>query len=132
MVYLMPAVAADWERRGIDWRARALRNLRAEDRGQVWTHEKIDVSGRRLWVAMMHPDGLGSSRLLCAAELAATFPEGYQLGLPDRSCALAISATLSAAELAQVTNLVDSCYAGAAIPMRPGLFQPSDLLERAD
>jgi hypothetical protein len=72
-------------------------------------------------------------RACCARlNLPQPFPRATSWGLPDRSCALAISATLSAAELADVTNLVDNCYARATIPMRPGIFQPSDLLERAD
>ena len=131
MVYLTPRVATEWEGQRIDWRARALENLRAEDRGRVWTHEKADASGRRRWVAMMHLDGLGSSRLLCTSELRAAFPEGYQVGLPDRSCALAISTALSSAELAEVTALVEKSYSGATTPMHSGLFDPSGLVESA-
>src|SRR5215207_11578677 len=64
MLYVTPGRAAEWDRVRPGWRAVALDAMRRADRGHVWTHEKRGENGALLWVAMMHEDGLGSSRLL--------------------------------------------------------------------
>lgn len=132
MTYVKPAIAADWRARGIDLHARALANMRAADDGLTWTHEKTDDSGRLVWVAMMHEDGLGSSRLLCHDELAAAFPEGYIVSLPDRSFGLALSAAASPDERRAFEAMVRECFDGATTPMLSDLLPPEALLHHAD
>lgn len=123
MLYVTPLRAGEWDRSHAGWRAEALEEMRRADRGQVWTHEKRTGSGALAWVGMMHEDGLGSSRLLLEPELQRTFPDGYLVALPDRSCGMAISRTN--ADLDEVRAMVSRMHEGATTPMIPDLREPS-------
>lgn len=105
----------------------ALGNLRDSDAGRTWTHEKRDKDGRLIWVAMMHDDGLGSSRLLCFEEVSAAFPHGYLVALPDRSCGLAVSAGANTAERREFDDMVERSFAGATTPMSDQIMAPEAL-----
>jgi hypothetical protein len=125
MVYVTPARAAEWNSAHPRWRQLAVEAMRRADRGRVWTHEKRADDGTLEWVAMMHDDGLGSSRLLLEPELRRAFPDGYLVALPDRSCGMAISR--HAARLADVRAMVAGMQAKATTPMIPDLREPAQL-----
>lgn len=129
MRYVTPAQAAEYD--GVDpyWRGEGLEAMRRADDGMVWTHEQPAADGSLLWVAMMHSDGLGSSRLLLADELEDAFPSGYLIAIPDRSCALAIAR--DAMEMAKLREMVAEMHAGATTPMIPDLREPAELLPAA-
>jgi len=91
------------------------------------THEKRDAKGVLHWVAMMQPDGLGSSRVLMADELKNIFPEGYSLAIPERSVGMALSANASAEERVGFIELVRKCQREGTTPMVNRLFAPADL-----
>ena len=131
MVYVTHERAIKWDRAGVAWRTAAVSGMRDADRGAFYTHEKRTASGGLAWVAMMHEDGLGSSRLLCRAELANVFPEGYWVALPDRSCGIAISRSLRGGELDEVRAMVSDMHRNATVPMLPDLRDPDMLLPRA-
>ncbi|HEX6535037.1 MAG TPA: hypothetical protein VF041_10585 [Gemmatimonadaceae bacterium] len=126
MTYVTPARAAEYDRVRPDWRRVALDEMRRADDGLVWTHEKRVADGSLLWVAMMHDDGLGSSRLLLAEELRLAFPSGYLVAIPDRSCGVAIAR--DAPEIARLREMVADMHAGATTPMIPDLREPAELL----
>jgi hypothetical protein len=131
MLYITPARAESWDREAPDWREQALNAMRAADEGRVYTHEKRTSWGDLAWVSMMHDDGLGSSRLLLRAELEMEFPAGYWIALPDRSCGMAISRSLSITEVDELRSLVAKMHRNATTPMLPDLRDPDDLLSQA-
>ena len=109
------------EAAGVDVHTQAMENLRhaSED---LTTHLKAEGE-RVLFRVMMHGDGLGSSRLLLLPEIAATFPDGAWLAIPERSCGLLVPKYLSDAERAQALEVVQGCYAGGGSAMLPGLHE---------
>lgn len=125
MHYVTPSQAAEWDGTHPAWRENALDAMRRADHDRFWTHEKRTDTGALAWIGMMQEDGLGSSRLLLAAELARTFPEGYLVAFPDRSCGMAISRTH--ADLEQVRAMVAKMHEGATIPMIPDVREPAAL-----
>ena len=131
MLYVMSEIVATWEMHGVDLYDRAISNMREADEGLTWTHVKTDAWGRLIQVGMMHEDGLGSSRLLCRAELEETFPMGYEVALPDRSCGLALSASATAEERQAFVELVRNCWEHATIPMRGDVLSPDALVPRS-
>ena len=126
MLYLTPEEAERFDKAGLAWKEKAIENL-AFDPGGMATHEKKSPDGRLLWVAMMHHDGLGSSRTLLAPGWKQAFPEGYWLALPDRSFGMVISRSLKPPELAEVKTMVAQMYVGATTPMSGRLYEPEEL-----
>ena len=117
-----------WDALGIDWKALALRNLAEHSGDRPGTHALRRDDGEVYGVVFMHPDGLGPSRLLLRDQLSAFFSGGYQVALPEMSCALAFSVGLEKKELATVQDLVDNCYQNGTRPLAPGIYAPEDLL----
>jgi hypothetical protein len=128
MRYVDFGMQAYWDAQGIDWKAVALRNL-AQHSGDV--HALRREGGEIYAVALMYPDGLGPSRLLLRERLCAVFPGGYQVALPEMSCALAFAASLSQGEKSTIDDLVDRCYRQGTRPLAPGIYSPEDLLPEA-
>ncbi|QSQ26072.1 hypothetical protein JY651_14585 [Pyxidicoccus parkwayensis] len=126
MRYLTPDEAARFDKEGFPWREKAIENLADAPEGMA-THEKKSPDGRLLWMAMMHGDGLGSSRALLAPDWSHTLPEGYWLALPDRSCGMAISKSMKPSELAEVKTMVAAMYERATTPMSGRLYEPEEL-----
>jgi hypothetical protein len=124
MVYVTPSRAAKWDRIRPGWRTAALDVMRRTDAGRPWTHEKRRTDGALEWVAMMHDDGLGSSRLLFEPELQRTFPAGYLVALPDRSCGMAIAQD---ADLAEVRRMIARMHADATTPMIADVLEAREL-----
>jgi hypothetical protein len=127
MVYVNRERALSWEEDAIDWRERARNNLERLSSRQLWTHEKRDESGRVLWAAMMHDDGLGSARLLLRERLLSALEGDYQVGLPDRSCAVVVPLSAGHDNLSQASEMVRGMFQGATIPMLGDLLDPVDL-----
>jgi hypothetical protein len=111
------------------WQQVALNNLRYSlaDDESFYTHAKVrDDTRRVVFLAFMHQDGIGSSRLLLASEWNQAFPEGYYLALPDRSCGLLIPHGVTAIELADTQKMVESMYSGATVPMSDQFYTSAD------
>lgn len=129
MVYLTREEYQTLEATHPSWQQVALDNLRhstAEDES-LYTHVKLSDEERRIiFLAFMHQDGIGSSRLLLAPEWNQAFPNGYYLALPDRSCGLLVPADITAAELAYVQEFVSTMYQGATTPMSDQLHPSTD------
>jgi hypothetical protein len=113
------------------WQQTAMENLRVslEEAENIFTQFKLSADSRRIvFLAFMHQDGIGSSRVLLADELRQSFPAGYALALPDRSCGLLVPQDVTAEELAGVQALVESMYEGATTPMSGALHAPADFV----
>ena len=128
MRYVDFAMKEHWEGQGLDWKALALRNLEEHSGENPGSHALRRANGDVYGVAFMFPDGIGPSRLLMREQLAAFFPGGYRVALPERSCAFAFSIGLEGKELATIQDLVDNCYQKGTRPLAPGTFSPDDLL----
>jgi hypothetical protein len=124
MLYVSHALASFWEQRAIDWRARAMQNLRRE---APWTHTFSGGDGRLYGVAMMHADGLGPSRLLLRDQLARAFPEGYRVAAPERSCGVAFRSMLLPEEEARMRRLVTRCFTQGTNPLLADIWKGDDL-----
>lgn len=126
MLYVNEERARLWHDEGVDFPRRAMENLAREQGGRVWTHEKRSDDGRLLFAAMMHDDGIGSSRLLLAAALRELVGEEYLLGIPDRSCALVFPR--SRLEAANASQMTKDIFDGASTPMLGELVAPASLV----
>jgi hypothetical protein len=102
----------------------ALGTLR-EHSEDLATHVK-EKDGRPILMAMMHEDGLGSSRLLLVPELHELFPDGFKLAIPDRSCGLVMPPGLNDEEIAEFTSMVGEFHADATTPVLSGVYEPRD------
>jgi hypothetical protein len=129
MTYLTRAEHQNLEATQPGWQGVAVDNLRYSltDSESLYTHAKVSDDARRVvFLAFMHQDGLGSSRLLLTLEWSNSFPNGYYLALPDRSCGLLIPYGVPATELADIQQLVESMYDGATVPMSDQLYMSAD------
>ncbi len=108
---------------GIDFHAHALANLEASCATAFHTHEKV-VDGVLEMAAFMNDDGLGTSRLLLGSRLRELFPEGFLIGVPERSCGVVVSARLGGAAMDGYVALVRRCHAEGNVPMLDGLHAP--------
>src|SRR2546423_3143764 len=79
LLYLSQNVAESLDQHAADWRRKAREALTRDFGLKPWTHVFPGASGAPEAVALMHDDGLGPSRLLCAHELGAQFPGGFTL-----------------------------------------------------
>lgn len=112
---------AEIEMNGHDVHALAMTNLRRLS-DPLATHSKTEGS-RSLFHAMMHQDGLGTSRLLLLSELDSALPQGYWLGIPERSCGFVVPKDVTASEHDNALEVVRKCYEDGITPMLPGLFE---------
>jgi hypothetical protein len=127
MGYVSNELVALWDREGVDWRSRAIANLIERSRTNLWTHEKTDEEGRIVFVAMMQPDGLGSSRALLRRTLELSLKVKYRVGLPDRSCCIIFPATTSTVGERTPEQMVAKMYDGATTPLCRELLEADDL-----
>jgi hypothetical protein len=121
-------MAKHWEAEILDWKELALSNLAAQTDGNPGTHVFRRENGEIYGVAMMHPDGLGPSRLLLRDRLSKLFPSGYRVALPEMSCALAFSVDVDVSEMTTLQDIVDKCYQDGTRPLASGIYAPDDLL----
>jgi len=123
MTYVSHAMARDFEASGIDYEKVAFQNLCEQSEEYLYTHEK-----KPEFVAMMHKDGLGSSRLLLMDEWNEVFPQGFYFAIPERSCALVVPLDISADRKNGVLNLIHKCFTDGTSPMLDGLHKPEQFI----
>src|ERR1700733_10345532 len=126
--FVLHELQRDWEAGKIDWRARSIQNLRALAAEPLGAGALFRDNGETWLISLMDSDGLGSSRLLLAAELASVFPNGYRVALPESNRAFAFARELDAEEAATVANLIQRSYATSERPLSPEIFEPDDLM----
>jgi hypothetical protein len=127
MVYVTADQVAQWQRGGIKWSAVALENMRRDTGNNPATHKKRDENANLQWVAMMQPDGLGSSRVLMTDELEKLFPNGYSLAIPERSVGMALSASATPQYEASFREVVRNCHRNGTTPMVSRLLGRTEL-----
>lgn len=125
MTYVNHEAAARYLADGVDYEAEAMRNLRASADDLLYTHERTDDEGDVVFVATMQDDGLGSSRLLLLPEWRAVFSDGFEFGLPERSCAFVVPAGLSPVQKVDTLTLINGCFEKGTTPMLAGLHAAS-------
>ncbi len=133
MLYLSNKVASHLNAQHRGWRADAEGNLRLRSKAGICSgvfRRGDDKDAPYYALVFMHSDGFGPSRLLLNRELEGLFPAGYQIGLPEMSCGLALSNDAAPDERAKIEDVIDGCYRGGSRPLVPGLHDPR-LLQRA-
>lgn len=121
------AIHEPWDAQGIDWKMRALQNLRELSPPPLATGALLRDDGETWLVSLKYPDGLAASRLLLHNELARLFPEGYRVALPDPNRAFAFTRNLDREDIDTVQNLVRRSYSMSTQPLSPDIFDPEDL-----
>ena len=127
MLYLSEDRAKKWAKIGVNWKDRALQNVRATDNGNAITHSKRTEDGRLLIALMMQPDGLGTSRVYCSDEIGKLCPQGYRIAIPERSVGCVIPNGLTEAEETEATAMVKQLFRIGTVPNSPKIFQPHEL-----
>jgi hypothetical protein len=125
MLYLSHEHASYLNAQGVDYRIQAIANLRANS-NPAWSHQK-KVDGDLQWVALMHDDGFGPSRVLLSGTLGEAFPRGYLVAIPERSCGLVFPAALSGAALDEVRDIITGCFTEGTRPLTPTIFKPFEI-----
>jgi hypothetical protein len=126
--YVLHEMQRHWEAQGIDWKARALENLRDLSPEPPGTGALYRDNGETWLISLMHADGLGPSRLLLADQLERVFSKGYRVAMPERSRGFAFAADLDVEDADTVATLIQRSYANGERPLSPGIFEPNDLL----
>ncbi len=124
ITYLTHEGAALFEARGIDWKARALENLRRGSEALPYSGYKLGPDGRPFMVSLLHPDGFGPSRLLLPGLFEKVFPEGYLVAVPERTCAVLYRRDLAPDEQAVIERIIDGCFREGTDPITPERFAP--------
>jgi hypothetical protein len=126
--YVLHDMQREWEARGIDWKTCAVENLRQRSSEPLATGALLRENGEIWLISLMHPDGLGPSRLLLTEELERLFPKGYRVALPERSRGFAFASDLDLEDADTIDNLVQKCYRRGDRPLSSGIFWPNELL----
>lgn len=127
MAYVNDERAALWTSEGVDWRARSLANLAERSPTNLGTHRQTNDKGEIVFVAMMQPDGLGSSRALLRRALELNIQAKYRVGLPDRSCCVLFPTSTKTVGDLTPAQMVANMYDGAASPLCRDLLEPDEL-----
>jgi len=128
IAYILHETQREWEAQGIDWRARALQNLRDLSPEPLGTGALFRDHGETWLISLMYADGLGPSRLLLSDQLERLFPNGYRVAMPERSRGFAFAAELDAEDADTVETLIRNSFSKGERPLSCGIFEPSDLL----
>ena|ERR1700733_2766606 len=123
MTYVNSERHAEIESSGLRVHDIAMANLISASK-PLTTHGK-KAGERIIYQAMMHPDGLGTSRLLLLPALREAFPNGFSLGIPERSCGLVVPDEISPAERSEALEIVSGCFRDGTTPMLDGLHEPT-------
>jgi hypothetical protein len=126
--YVLHDMQCEWETHGIDWKARALQNLRERSPQPLGSGALFRDNGETWLISLMHSDGMGPSRLLLSDELERLFPKGYRVAMPECNRGFAFSVELDDVDADIVENLVQVGYSKGARPLSPEIFLPNDLL----
>ena len=114
-----------------DWQMQAFENLRLSiNEDEIFfTQHKMSSDGKRvLFIVFLNADGIGCSRVLFSSELSETFPNGYYIAIPDRSCGLIVAKDVTAKELDEITEMVKKTFANAAMPLSASLHTVDEFL----
>lgn len=112
-----------------DWQMQAFENLRLSiNEDEIFfTQHKMSSDGKRIiFIVFLNADGIGCSRVLFSNELAETFPNGYYIAIPDRSCGLIIAKDVTLEELDEIKAMVKKTYASAATPLSALLYDAGE------
>ena len=124
--YLTKSEAEELTATGIPYAQLAWDNLRRRSSGRVWTHAK-EEAGEIHFVALLHGDGLGPSRLLLRDDLRQAFPGGFRFCVPERTCAIVFSEQASPAALETVQTIVKGCFEGGRESVSTRVFAEVDI-----
>jgi hypothetical protein len=80
------------------------------------------------FIFFSNEDGIGSSRILFSHEFEQTFPEGYQVAMPDRSVGIVISKNISSAEQKVLQKIIKDTYGCTGTAMSKKVMEPTDFL----
>ncbi len=122
------AIQQAWDAHGIDWKSRALQNLRELSPPPFATGALLRDDGDTWLISLKYPDGLAASRLLLHDELVRLFPAGYRVAMPESNRAFAFARDLDREDIDTVQNLVRKSHSTSARPLSPDIFDPEDLL----
>jgi hypothetical protein len=111
-----------------NWQQKTFENLRhsINDKENFYTQFKKNEKGQLIFIAFNHSDGIGSSRILLSHELKKSFPNGYLVAFPDRSCGLVIAKDINDKELTETKSLVKNMYKNATTAMSVQMHSISD------
>lgn len=126
--YVLHDMQQAWEAKGLDWKARALENLRQLSPEPLGTGALFRDNGETWLISLMHEDGLGPSRLLLNDQLERVFPKGYRVAMPERSRGFAFAEELDVDDADTVDSLIRSSYSKGERPLSSCIFEPNDLL----
>ncbi len=122
------AIQQAWDAHGLDWKSRALQNLRELSPPPFATGALLRDDGDTWLISLKYPDGLAASRLLLHDELVRLFPAGYRVAMPESNRAFAFARDLDREDIDTVQNLVRKSHSTSARPLSPDIFDPEDLL----
>lgn len=122
--YLDREMIAFWEGRGLDWRKAAAANIARLASERPWSGHFTDHAERITIVAFLHEDGLGPSRLTVPGLLDEVFPHGYEVAVPELTCAIAIGRFPDAKEDPRAEQIIQSCFAEGTRPVSPKRYPP--------
>lgn len=123
--YVTEGEARFWEDAGIDWRSKALENLARISVNRPASGEKLDGDSVPFLKVMLHDDAFGPSRLLLPHLFDETLGAGYEVAIPEQTCAIAYRRDLSASQAADVNAMISGCYEHGTEPMSPERFEAS-------
>jgi hypothetical protein len=126
-VYLRKSEVQALEVRRVVFEQMALNNLRKRSSEQIWTHVK-EEAGEIHFVALLHEDGLGPSRLLLGDDLRRAFPNGFLFSVPERTCAIVFSKQASPAALESVRVVVSGCFQNGRERVSERIFDQGDIV----
>jgi hypothetical protein len=129
--YVDAGLQQEWETRGVDWKAHAIRNLDDSSPEPLGTGALFRDSGETWLISLMYADGLGPSRLLLTGALERIFPKGYQIAIPECARAFAFARHLDREDRDTVENLIQRSFAACKQPLSSEIFEPEGLLESA-
>lgn len=125
--YILRAEYQQLEAYQKNWQSIAVENLRKTAHFNQYSGK--DDQGKLLWLAFMNEeDAVSSSKVLLEPELSRLFPEGYQIGVPNRVVGFAVSKGCPTLEKKKVKEMVESMYGMHGLPMSKALFDSSDFL----
>lgn len=116
------ANTADWQQISFE----NLRNSLDEEEGFYQRFREDKVLNRLSFLIFSNYDGIGSSRILFSNELEKAFPEGYKIAIPDRSCGIVISNTISDEEEVVLKTVIDEYYGCTGTAMSKLIIPPED------
>lgn len=110
-----------------NWKRIAFENLRKTEYFQRYT--KQTDHKELIWICFMNElDAIASSKILLYPELSKIFPEGYRVGIPNRSVGFVISKNCDEANLNEIKELLLSMYEINGAPLSTEIFDGEDFM----